>query len=258
MESDVTQSALFYKLWAWGDKNRKQLLYGLVALVVVGIIAAFWLSHASEKQIDANNALSKLTSRNGIPNAAAPDADAFLKVASDYSGTDAGQRALLLGAGDLFAAGKYDVAMAQFQKFIQDYNTSPFVSQAALGIASCYDALGKTNDAVSGYQGVIDRYGTANVVPQAKLRLARLLEAQGKFKEARLQFEDLSHSYPGTLSSEAVTLLDELNAAHPELNTAPAPSPAASAFPTIKATPAAPAVPAPKTPAPATTNLKAP
>jgi predicted negative regulator of RcsB-dependent stress response len=267
MDTDVTQSALFYKLWAWGDKNRKQLLYGLIALVVVGIVVAFWLAHKSETQNDANYALSKLTTHVNAPNAPDPTPDALLKITSDYPNTDAAQRALLLGAAELFASGKYDIAQAQFQKFLKDYNSSHFAAQAALGVAACYDAQGKTNDAVSGYEAVINRYPSQNVVPQAKLGMARLLEAQGKFKEARAELEDLTHSYPGTISSEAVTRLQELNAAHPEVKpttalpqtmtptVAPASPPATVVIPAAPTTtPAAPAV----TPAPATTNSKAP
>jgi predicted negative regulator of RcsB-dependent stress response len=247
MESDLTESALFYKLWAWGDKNRKQLLYGLIAIVVVGIIVAFWLAHAHEKQKDANSALASVTSRNvGTPNASATSADALLKVNSDYPDTDAGQRALLLAAGDLFAEGKYDVAMAQFSKFLKDYNSSPLAGQAALGIASCYDATGKTNDAVSGYQGVIDRYSTQNVVAQARLRLGTLLEAQGKYHDARSAFEELARSFPQTqIASEGISHLQQLNAAHPEVQ--PAPQATLTAPPGVSTLTAMPAAGAPKT-----------
>lgn len=245
MESDVTQSALIYKLWVWADRNKKQLLYGLAALVVVGVIVAFWMAHKSETQNDANYALSKLTSRTANPNAPEPTADALLKVASDYPDTEAAQRALLLAGGDLFAQGKYDVAQAQFQKFIQQYNSSPFAGQAALGVASCYDAEGKTNDAVSGYEAVISRYPSQNVVPQAKLGMARLLEAQGKFREARTALEDLTHTYPGTITSEAASRLVALNAAHPEM--APTNAPAMPGMPTVSSLPAS-----------GTTNHKAP
>jgi TolA-binding protein len=217
MESDVTQSALFYKLWAWGDKNKKQLLWGLVALVAAGIVIAFWLAHQSEKQNDANDALSKLTSRGFSPTTPVATPETLLKVASDYSDTDAGQRALLLGAADLFAAGKYDEAQAQFQKFRQQYSGSPLAPQAALGVAACYDAQGKTNDAISAYQAVAERYEVQNVAPQAKLALARLLEAQGKFKEARAGLEEITQKYPGTINSEAAMRLQQLNAAHPEV-----------------------------------------
>ena len=245
MESDVTQSALFYKLWAWGDKNKKQLLRGLIGLALVGVVAAFWLAHKNETQNDANYALSKVMNPAGTP--ITPSADSLLKVASDYPGTDASQRALLLAAGDLFASGKYDVAQAQFQKFVQENNGSPLVSQAALGIAACYDAQGKTNDAVSAYENVVNRYQGQNVVPQAKLGLGRLQEAQGKFKEARTSYEELTRSYPGTISSEAALRLQELNAAHPESH--PTNTLSSATTPVLQSLPAA---------AGAVTNLKTP
>ena len=244
MESDVTQTALFYKLWAWGDKNKRQLLWGLIALALVGVVVAFWLVHKNETQNDANYALSKLMNPAAAPTA--PSTDNLLKLASDYPGTDASQRALLLAAGDLFAAGKYDDAQAQFQKFVQQNNSSPLVSQAALGLAACYDAQGKTNDAVSAYENVVNRYQGQNVVPQAKLGLGRLQEAQGKFKEARAAYEELTRSYPGTISSEAALRLQELNAAHPE--THPTNALTSVAAPALQSLPAAGAV----------TNLKTP
>jgi predicted negative regulator of RcsB-dependent stress response len=245
MESDLTESALFYKLWAWGDKNRKQLLYGLIVLVVAGIVVAFWFAHGTEKQKDANSALAALTSRNVTTPNGAPASDALLKVNADYPDTDAGQRALLLAAGDLFVAGKYDEAMAQFNKFLKDYNSSPLAAQAALGVAACYDASGKTNDAISGYQGVIDRYPAQNVVAQAKLRLGILLEAQGKYRDARNALEDLARSIPpnSMIGSEGISRLQELNAAHPEAQ----PAPSAMVAPNVPTLTATPAVSAPKT-----------
>ena len=253
MESDLTQSAVFLKLWAWGDKNRKQLLYGLIGLVLVGTVVAFWLAHAQQKQRDANVELSKVVSRlvTGPGGEASPDA--LLKVNSDYPDTDAGQRALLLAAGNLFTQGKYDVAMGEFQKFLKDYNSSPFAGEAALGIASCYDALGKTNDAASYYQGVVDKFATQNnVVAQAQLRLAELLVAQGKFREARTALEDLSRKAQGTtIGTEAAAALQALNAAHPE---APA-APAATAVPNLSVSPATPATTTPNTPAAPTTPV---
>src|SRR5690242_7423168 len=99
MESDLTQSALFYKLVAWGDKNKKLLVGILIALVVVGIALAFYFSHQSGEQSDANDALSKLTIRE-TQTTPAPAPDALLGISANYAGTDAGQRAMLLAAGE--------------------------------------------------------------------------------------------------------------------------------------------------------------
>ena len=232
MDADVTQSKAFLTLWAWADKNKKQLVWGFIALVVAGLGVAFWLAHQNETQNDANDALSKLTTAGDLAGETKPTADSYLKVAADYSSTQAGQRALLLAAGDLFAAGKYDDAQGQFQKFIKDYNDSPLISQAAMGVAACLDAQGKTNDAASAYQGVIDHYPNDNVIPQAKLALARLLVAQGKLKEAMSNLQEVARTYSGTTaSSEAIMRGQQLMAAHPELMPTNAPAPAAPAVP---------------------------
>ena len=245
MESDLTESALFYKLWAWGDKNRKLLLYALIGLVVLGTIAAFWLANAHEKQKEANAALAALTAGNPAMPGGGATADALLKVNTDYPDSAAGQRALLLAAGDLFVAGKYDVAMAQFNKFLKDYNSSPLAGQAALGVASCYDAMGKTNDAISGYQGVLARYANQNVEAQARLRLGTLLEGQGNYRDARDVFENLYRKFQGTmLASEGAARLQALNAAHPEPQPAP---PGAMSAPSIGPLTTTPVVSAPRT-----------
>lgn len=215
MESDVTQSELLYKLYAWGDKNKKFLLGVLVALVIVGIGVAFWFSHQNEEQTDANNALSKLTTQE-TPTAPEPTPEALLGVAGNYAGTAAAQRALLLAAGGLFDAGKYDEAQAQFRKFVQDYSDSPFAAQAALGLAACMDAENKTNDAVTAYQGVADHYAQQNVAASAKMALARLMVAQGKFSDARNYLQEVARTYPAPTGSEAAEQLQELDAAHPE------------------------------------------
>jgi tetratricopeptide (TPR) repeat protein len=237
MESDLTQSALFYKLWAWGEKNKKQLLWGIAAVVVLGLGIAFWLVHENQKQNDANEALSKLAGQATLPPGTAPGPDAFLKVTADYSDTDAGQRALMLGAVALFDAGKYDEAQARFQQFLKDYNESPFTSQAAFGVAACYDAQGKTKDAIGAYQSVVDRYPNQNVGPQAKLALGRLLEGEGKFTEARSNLQDVLHSTQGTIASEAASRLQELNVAHPETTLESTNRPTAPAAPLLNPKP---------------------
>jgi TolA-binding protein len=220
MESDVTQSVFFDRAWAWADTHKKQLLAGGIAIVAAGVIIALWVAHQSAEQNEANFALSKLLTRGLTPNAPETSPDAFLKVAAEFPGTDAAARAQLLGAGELFAAGKYPEAQAQFQKFLQEHSDSSLAAQAALGVAASQDSQGKTNEAIESYRGVAGRYsGNPSVVGQAKLSLARLLEAQGKLQDARTAYEEVARlfGYYSSMGSEAARRFEALTAAHPEL-----------------------------------------
>lgn len=214
MESDATQSTLFYDAWKWGDKHRKQIAWGAVVVLVVALAITAVILQKNAKRDEANEALSKLTTHTG--NAPAVTPENLLKVYSDYPGTDAGSRALLLAATALFDSGKYQEAEAQFQKFVQSYGDSEFVGQAMLGVAASLDAQGKTNDAIAAYQRVIQRRPNDNVVPQAKFALGRLYEAQGKWDEARNQFEDTYRTAQYTsVGSEAGIRSSEIEAKHP-------------------------------------------
>jgi len=128
MESDVQSMDKFL---LWGDAHKKQLLIAAGTVIVVGLAIAFWFVHKNNVQADANNALSMIVSHEATPSSPSPSAEAYLKVADDYAGTDAAQRAAVLGASELFAAGKYDDARGQFQKFMQQYPGSSFVGTAA-------------------------------------------------------------------------------------------------------------------------------
>lgn len=220
MEYDVSQQpAVFEKIWVWAQTHGKQLLVGVAAVIVLGLAVAFYIVHLNQVQIDANTALSQLATRSMNPNNPAPSADALLKIGSDYSGTDGGQRALILAASTLYADGKYDDARAQFQRFLQQYPDSPFAGEAQFGVAACLDAQGRTQEAIDTYRAVADHYAQNwNVGPRAMLSLARLLMGQGKLEDARGELMDVARNFQGApISSEAQVRLRQLFLAHPEL-----------------------------------------
>src|SRR5262249_16734908 len=139
----------------------------------------------------------------------------------------AGARALLLAAGSLFTDGKFTDARPQFERFIREYQGSPFIGEALFGIASCFDAEGKTEQAANAYKDLITRHPNESFVPQAKFGLARIYEAQGKLEQARDLYQDVEHSAPFTaLGNESGVRLEELIAKNPKL--APAPPPPAA------------------------------
>ena len=143
----------------------------------------------------------------------------------DYSGTLAGQRALLQGAAVLFTTGKYAEAQAQFQKFLDNYPDNFFTPQAELGIAASLDAQGKTDPAISAYQRAAGQAADDNVVASAKFALARISESQGKFADASKLYADVARTYPNSaIGSEAGRRAMELKTKSPTAAAAAAPA----------------------------------
>jgi predicted negative regulator of RcsB-dependent stress response len=243
MESDITQTDALWKLWAWFEKNKKQVIYGTVGVAAVALIVWFFIWRAHEKQVEASQALARISLGQLMsPSGANQDnSQAFLNVASEHSGTTAAERAVLLAAASLFTQGKYAEAQAQFGRFVRENGNSQFVPQAKLGVAASLEAQGKTTEAVNQYKEVSERHPNSVVAPQAKFALGRIYEAQNQPQQARKVYEELARSDAGSsLGSEASLRLEELNAKFPPpaATNSPAVNPAASKLsaPTASAT----------------------
>ncbi len=225
------QSGTFWKLWAWFEKNKRQVTWGAAALVAVGLGVWLFVWQQNEKEVSASEALSAAAMPQlMMPGAGPATADGLLKIAASYPKSSAAARAVLMAGASLFVEGKYTEAQGLFERFTREYRDSPFMGQALLGIAACQDAMGKTNDAITAYKDIVDRHPGETVVPQAKFALARLYELQNKPEQARILFEDVARNDPaGSLGSEAGMRLEELLARHPEL--APKPATPTNALP---------------------------
>jgi tetratricopeptide (TPR) repeat protein len=231
MSSDVVQLPLGHRLLAWFETNRKQAVWGAFLVAVLVLIIWFVVWQKGEKEVNASEALSKVTATGLANPGSRPDAAAYLKIVSEYPKSSAGARALLLAGATYFVDGKYTEAKTQFDRFAREYNESPFIAQALLGIAACQDAQGKTNEAVTAYKDLVDRRPNESVVPQAKFALARLYEAQGKVEQAKTYYEDLNRSDAyGSIGSEAGMRLEELLAKNPQLLQKPTTSSNTPAF----------------------------
>jgi predicted negative regulator of RcsB-dependent stress response len=216
MESDVTQSAAFYKTWAWVETHKKQLMIGAAGVLVVGLGVGFYIYQQNEKQAAASMALSRVASQSSTTGqAAAPEA--FQKIAAEYPGTGGGERASLVAGVRLFDLAKYSEAATQFQKFLSEYPNSDFTGQALLGIAASLEAQGKTAEALKAYKDVTERRPSDSVVPQAKLAIARLNEASGNLAQARDTYEQIARPEFGSIGQVAAAAFEALVAKHPEL-----------------------------------------
>ena len=117
------------------------------------------------------------------------------------------------GAATLFAAGRYDDALTQFQKYLEVHPDGFLTTTARLGIASSLEAQGKTDAAVAAYQKVIGGSSDAMAVIVAKFALARISEQQGKLTDAMNYYEDVGRaaSPNSSIASEARMRVSEIN-----------------------------------------------
>lgn len=212
MQAQDATTAWLFNLWPWFEANAKRIAYAATFVAIAIFLISFYSWRQNQKEIEAGYAFTQAV----ISNNGNPLADTFLKIAADYPGTRAGQRARLQGAASLFAVGKYADAQTQFQKFLDTYPDGSFVPQAALGVAACLDVQGKMELAAGAYQKAINPTSDASVIATAKFAIAQIDERQGKSSEAQKLYEEVARAYPNSsMSSEAGLRVMELRTKSP-------------------------------------------
>jgi TolA-binding protein len=218
MASDVTDSVSIYKLWAWYEAHKKQVIWGAAVLAAAGLVVWIILWQQSEAQVKSSEAISNIDATLMTGPNIRPAPEAYLKVAATYPGSSAAARALLMAGAVLFDEGKYPEAQAQFERFRREYHDSTLSGEALLGIAACLDAQGKNNEAVAAYRDLVEHHPSEAVLPQARFALGRLYEAQNQLQVARGYFEQVVQTDPyGSIGSEAGIRLEELKIKNPQL-----------------------------------------
>ena len=224
MQAQDAATDYFFKSWAWVEANAKQVVIGAAILAIAVVVASYFFWQQNQTEIAAGQALTQLLVSPPPNSDAGQMADAYLKIAADYSSTQTGGRALILGATTLFQSGKYPEAQVQFQKYLDQHAADTFSAQAALGIAACLDSQGKTDAAANAYQRVISGFSDPNAVDAAKFALAKIDEERGKLTDADSLYETVARNNPNTpLGSEAAIHAVQLRAKLPPTATPSAP-----------------------------------
>jgi TolA-binding protein len=221
---ELTASDYLFKLWPWIEENLKRIVLVVGTVVILFFLITFYSYSQKQKEINAGQALSQVI----VSSATGQQADAYLKIAGDFPGTIAGQRALLEGATALFTTDKFPEAQAQFQKFLDTYPDNSFTPQALLGVAASLDAQGKTDLAIGAYQRAAGQTDNISVTASAKFAIARIYDIQGKTAEAMKLYEEVARAYPNSsVSNEAGLRAMELKLKSPASLARPAAPPAA-------------------------------
>lgn len=224
-DAGAQREADIYDLLAWLEVNKKKVAVAAVVLVVIGFGIATVRYSKQQKEVKASTELLALKATLTPPtNVPPPQASALAKVASDFPGTSAAERAKILAATAFFTESRYPEAEKEFSGFLKDHPESPWAAEAAFGVAASQEAQNKINEAQASYQSVATAYANSSVADDAKLALARIFESQKKPDQALRLYNELLAPRPGAQPGQiphgqAYERKEALLRQHPELNT---------------------------------------
>lgn len=168
--------------------------------------------------IDLDERLARIGRKLGVwyegsvvPDTAEPAADTATRPAPQDSARGAVDPDQLYNTAYLdFTRGKYQIAIAGLEQFIQMFPASDMADNAQYWIGECHYSLADLGKAEEAFRLVLSRYPTGNKVPAAAYKLGLVYLAQNRKPEARRQFREVIDKYPGT--TEAKLAQDRLNA----------------------------------------------
>jgi tetratricopeptide (TPR) repeat protein len=134
----------------------------------------------------------------------------FVATADSYPSTDAGQMARYQAAAILVGLGRYDEAVAQYDRVIAD--ASGLLSQMArLGKAEAHLRAAKYDAAIASFKELSDRTDAGVPKEAMLLELARAYKLAGKADDARKTLTQIVEQHADSpFANEARTELDKL------------------------------------------------
>ena len=181
-------------------KNKNVFLGAIVAIVViVGGFLAYNHFIATPKEIKASEAIFKGEQYFGIDqfeialNGDSLGYAGFVKLADEFSGTDAGNLANAY-AGICYAQlGKYEDAVKYLDKFS---GKDALVAPAVLGtLGNCYAQLGQLDKAASTLQNAAEKANSMTLSPIYLIQAGQILEKQGKNEDAVKVYKEVKTKY---------------------------------------------------------------
>lgn len=188
-------------------KFKKQIIIGVVAILLVVAGAILYNAYvAGPREDKASTAIAKgeqyfnAEQFDKALNGDGAGYVGFVKIASDYSSTNAGNLANLYAGLSYFYLGKYTEAVTYLEKFSPkgDAMVSPTATEA---LANAYAQTDNVDKAISTMKKAADMADSKaadlnnSLSPQFLLQAGKLLESQNKKDEALKLYQDIKKKY---------------------------------------------------------------
>jgi TolA-binding protein len=94
------------------------------------------------------------------------------------------------------SAGKWEPAVAAFQKLLADFATAPMIDEALFNGGDCLRHLGRADEAVKWLTRVANEFPKSELAPQALARIAAIETDRGRVAAAKDAADRLAKDYP--------------------------------------------------------------
>ena len=204
MEESLNKSEAFFL------KYKKAIIAAVVALVVIIVGVVLYKTYVSEpKEQKASTAIAKaqdLFAANEFQKALDGDSlgvKGFVKLADEFSGTDAGNLANLYAGLCYAKLDKWEDAVKYLEKF--DGADDQMVSPAALGaLGNAYAHLNQLDKAVSQLKKAAEKADNNSLSPTFLIQAGEILESQGKADEALNLYKQVKEKYYNSMQYQTI------------------------------------------------------
>ena len=191
-------------------KYKKAIIYGVLAVIVVIARVIVYKQYVSAPREDkASTALAKgqeYFQQDLYENALNGDGAGyagFVKVASDYSSTEAGNLANLYAGLCYAGLGKWNEAAKYLEEF--DTKDDQMISPAAEGaLGNAYAHLNQLDKAVSHLKNAAKNADNNSLSPTFLIQAGEILESQGKAAEALELYKEIKEKYVYSMQYQTI------------------------------------------------------
>lgn len=191
-------------------KYKKAIIYGVLAVIVVIAGVIVYKQYVSAPREDkASTALAKgqeYFQQDLYEKALNGDGAGyvgFVKVASDYSSTEAGNLANLYAGLCYAGLGKWNEAAKYLEEF--DTKDDQMISPAAEGaLGNAYAHLNQLDKAVSHLKNAAKNADNNSLSPTFLIQAGEILESQGKAAEALELYKEIKEKYVYSMQYQTI------------------------------------------------------
>ena len=191
-------------------KYKKAIIYGVLAVIVVIAGVIVYKQYVSAPREDkASTALAKgqeYFQQDLYEKALNGDGAGyagFVKVASDYSSTEAGNLANLYAGLCYAGLGKWNEASKYLEEF--DTKDDQMISPAAEGaLGNAYAHLNQLDKAVSHLKNAAKNADNNSLSPTFLIQAGEILESQGKAAEALELYKEIKEKYVYSMQYQTI------------------------------------------------------